>query len=140
MKFKLLVTWGMVVNLGAIAALALCAGCATGNQAVPSSRIKWDQAKGTVDLTLPKNESISALKVTRDTNGNVTVSLEGLNSLNDPNVVNAGYSGQQIQQAQAFNFGLLLGQMGANGALKAFGLPGSVSTPLLNVGTNAGGH
>lgn len=130
------------IVLGLLAAgcvIPFLTGCTTaGNQAVPSSRIKWNTQTGIADLTLPKDESIAKFGFTRNSSNDITMTLEGLNSLNNPSVIGASYSGQALLQLQVQQALLQGMQLGAQMAAQYFSGGGSALIPsLLNISSNA---
>jgi len=83
-------------------------GCALFESAVPTTRISGTIAGQQFSLSNPKDTCITNLVVEVSTNGSARLSIGGLSSVNNSNVVSAGYSGQaelvtaagnQIQQA-----------------------------------------
>lgn len=84
-KFNLLLACG---------AAALLSGCALLQPAVPTTVLTGKIGGQAFEIRNPKQTTISNLSVEIATNGAAKLTIGGLSSVNDSNVVGAGYSGQ----------------------------------------------
>ena len=84
----------IAIIVSTAALLALCSGCSMFQPAVPTTVIAGNIGNQAFSLKNPKNTEITKLSFKVETNGTAELSFDSLKSVNDSNIISAGYAGQ----------------------------------------------